>query len=315
MQKGTSKEGQTSLNREKFSGLVAPYLDYLYKIFLDSFFERHDFKVPSEFWIGLTFTIYSWILYVTGVNVWWPISFTLFTLVVFTFYNSSTVRRKVFPKDDEMIDSFLNNLQTKSQCEILDFLTEYKLDTKHLIQILNQLPDKYDVYLFIYRYQSIQSELVAYLVDHKAYSVTGDELFAEIILYSKNKIGRKRFKQLKEQKIGTKTNKTLNLCYPFYLKEHRIFKFFADFYHRVRYALNYGPTVGNIIGITLLMSFMIVGTFVFLYQERFNGEEIVPTLFTLGIALFFGLLLISSILVRSFIKIYRRILYRFTPDV
>lgn len=239
-------------NREKFSGLVLPWLEYLYKLFLDPFIKKHNLILDDEFWILLSFTIFSGILYFTKVSVWVPISFFIGTVMILLLHNSSYIRRKVFPKESEKIDDFINKLSNKSLDDILVFIKNYQLDTAQLIKIIDHQKNNHDIYLFIIKYQSIRSEFLEYLIQNKLYETIEVDLFSKYLVHSINHISKDNYTSLKNSIDDNKIRKTLNLCYPFYLKKHSIFKFFANSVIKFRNAINYG---GVKLGVFLISLF------------------------------------------------------------
>lgn len=233
---------KNDLEREQFSGLILPWLNHLYKLFLDRIIEKHNLKIDKEFWFFLSLGVFSLIIYFTGINIWVPLGLFFGALLILLLHNNSYIRKKLFPRQSEEIEDFLSNIKSKSNDDILNFIKNYPLETNQIIQIIQIKKDKYDIYLFIDKYQSIKSELLEYMIEEKIQDIMGEDLFCKFLLHSKEHISKNKYELLLKSKNDKKILKTINLCYPFYLKKHQVFKFFANLIIKVRNSFNYGTT-------------------------------------------------------------------------
>jgi len=232
-----------------------PWLEHLYRLFLDPYLGKHNLTVDDEFWIFLSFGIFSLLLYFKGVNVWVPAFFLMGAAIVLILRNNSYIRRRIFPTESEKIENFLNNIDTKDLNDILRFIKDYQLDTNQIIKFLQFKPQNYDIYLFIHKYQPIRSELIDYIVTQNLVNFMGEDLFCKYLLSSIDHISKEKYNYIKSQFTNEKVAKTLNLCYPFYLDhDHRVFKFFSNILIRFRNSINYGSFKLGI----LFLSFLIV---------------------------------------------------------
>lgn len=305
-------------NREKFSGLILPWLEYLYKLFLDPFINKHNLILDDEFWILLSFTIFSGILYFTKVSILIPISFFVGTFLIFLLNNSSYIRRKVFPKESEKIDDFINKLLNKSIDDILIFIKSYQLDTEQIIKIIEFKNDNYDIYLFILKYQLIQSELIEYLIKNKLYEIIEVDLFSKYILYSLNHISKDNYISLKNLTKDNKIKKILNLCYPFYLKKYSIFRFFANLVIKFRNAINYGGLKLGVFFVSLFITIIIIVNDPSMLQIHSTVpnvnllNQIMGNVFAIMMVVaIFGLIILT--IVKFIFRIYRFVIYLFAP--
>ena len=267
----------------------------------------------------MSFGVFSAILYFTGVNKWVPLGFLIGSLVVLTLHNSSYIRRKIFPKQSEEIDEFLDDLSNKSLDEILTFIKKYQLDTNQLIKILNIHKDNYDIYLFIRKYQSIKSELVEYLIQNQLYIVLETDLFNQYLIGSLNHVSKEKYRELRKVLTDKRTIKTLNLCYPFYLKKHSIFKFFSYLLMKIRNSINYGGVKVGVFVLSLFtIAFYVSKNPSMLQIDRTKQgiqliDELMSNLFALlTLSGLFALLVLF--IIGRIIKFSRFILYLFAPD-
>jgi len=244
-------------NRVKFSGIILPWLEHLYKLFLDPFIKTHNLIIDDEFWFFLSFSIFSGILYFTKVNIWVPLGFFVGAIIVLILHNSKYIRRRIFPKEAEKIDDFLNNLKFKTQDELIIFIKSYQLETNQILKIIEYKKNNYDIYLFIRKYQLINSELLEYFISNELYKVMGPELFSQFIILSLDHISKKNYDLLRKSTNNKDIIKSLNLCYPFYLKNHPTFKFFANIFIKIRTSINYeGLKFGILILSLVIMIFI-----------------------------------------------------------
>jgi len=307
----TDEEYSEIDSRGGLSSLVLPYLEYLYKLFLDPFIKKYDLKIGIEFWFFLTLAIFSFVLYVVGISIYIPISFFVGALLIFILNNSSYLRRKFFPKQKEKIESFLKGINKKKLSQILSFMKSNSLNTDQIIKMLKtKHKEHYEIYKFILQKQTISQELLKYIVLNNLETYMGEKLFIKYLFKCRNSLSKKDFVFMKEKfKRNKKISKAINLCYYFHLPKHPLFKLFASIRNNILLSIDYGSTIAFLFLISL--SFTIYSVFDTIKRELMN-KNIFSTIFA---TLLTSLLLTALLkwLILLLLKVYTKILHIFSP--
>ncbi len=256
MKNEDEKNGE--LYRKEFSGLVLPYLEYIYAIFAENFIKKHELKIVSEFWIFLTMGIFSIILYFTGVNIILPLGFFFGAFLIFMLHNNSFIRRKWFPRQDEKVEVFLKTIDNKTLNQTLKTLKDNTFRTKQIIELLKTKYNKnYQIYEFILRYQGARTEVLSYIISKELYNNFDEGLFSKFLLKncSLAKDDYLRVKNLFKNKKAVL--KALMISNPGYIEENSIFKKLSMFRYKVKNSIKYGLGGWLLFLVALIISGMI----------------------------------------------------------
>jgi hypothetical protein len=227
-------------SRKAFSGIILPWLEYIYQLFLDPWAKKQKLVIEDEFWIFFGFAVFSFIIYFTGSNLYLPFGFLVAAILVLIIPNSDYFKRRFFPESEAMIEEYLNSLAQKDTDDLLRFIRQNDLSSQQLIKIFEKKQGNSDVYEFVLKHQLINQELLEYIVNKNRYLEMPEETFCKYITFSKNHLNKTSYYKIMKNTTKVRIIKTFNLNYPFYLENHKIFKFFARSVINIRNWANYG---------------------------------------------------------------------------
>jgi hypothetical protein len=111
--------------------------------------------------------------------------------------NEESVMNLFRGKSEQKIQYFLESLGTKELAEILEFIEQYHLKTHHIISILNsKYKNNLAIYSMIYKHQSLDVDLIDYLVEAGVLENLSEESLAKFILECETSLNKKTFDEL-----------------------------------------------------------------------------------------------------------------------
>jgi hypothetical protein len=311
---------QSDKDIQNFGGVVNPFIQYIYEFLQKYIIKRYNLKIRNDFWYFLTFGIFSGILYFTGIS--WAVPLILISLagLVFIGDNAPFLRRKVFQSSSEEIDLFFKDIEKKSLYDAINFIINTRFGTKTTIRLLNiqKFNENIQIYEYILKKIAIEGELLDYLIEHNLYAKMGDDLFCEFLKESISPTNYSSYQKLKtEFNRNERVIKTINMIYPSYLKDHRIFKFFAKIPVKIKNFFVYG--IGNIVFLAIFF-----GIYLSLYLKGALNYLIIPSseqffqvfeVFSVFISMFLASAILTIIIRFLILSITqkRMLLYYFSP--
>ena len=145
-----------------------------------------------------------------------------------------------------------------------------------------------------------------------------EELFCKYLRQSLNHISRDKYNSLRRATKSDKIIRTLNLCYPFYLKKHSEFKFFAKLCNKLIIANNYGILNILIIFVSVILVIIAIAhNPEILLSSKVNTKtdllsSILGNLFAFGMTTLI-LALIIKLLISWANRFFRFLVYFFAP--
>lgn len=269
---------QETPKRAKLSDFISPYLEPLYELFVDDFIKKYNIDVPDSFWFVFSLFIFSVLVVYSKLDYQASVFLLLLALLILLAKNRKIIAKKFFPKQSDAINSFIDNIQTKNLDETKKFIQQNyrQLSTNSQIKLLeSKFNNNPAIYQSIFYNQIIYSELIEHIIKNNLIPNMGIDIFCDYLLGSVNTISFNYYEFIKNSyKDNDKVIKTLNVCYPFYLKSHPIFNFFANIRISLKESMNYGN--GN--GVIALFSLILVIFALSTQPQSINSSKyIIPT--------------------------------------
>lgn len=149
--------------QREFSGIVVPWLKYIYQWWVEPFVEKHSLNILPEFWMWLTIGICA-IIFRVGVSTWGiAVPFIIAALVIIA-PNNRYIRRKVFPRSGEVILEALKKINSMELSTVIDFCKRYQFNSLEIIKVLkSRHADKPDLHRTLQKNQDITTEVIEHL--------------------------------------------------------------------------------------------------------------------------------------------------------
>jgi hypothetical protein len=303
---------------DAFPDLVLPILKHLYRLFLRPLFKWLNLKTTNEFWYFLTLAVFA-VLARKGVALYVISLLFLGAALVLLIRNNDYIRNKLFPKQKEKIEVFLQNINKCKHAEVLQFLYENQLETKQIISVLKTRHKVHrDTYEFIMKKQMIESELLEYVINENLDKIIGKDLLTQFILRSRDAVSLRDYNVLVgKYTTDKKIMKAINVRYYFYLEKHSVFKFLAKPVDVVRRFMNFGSGRMTIFVVSLLIAVPILPKVIVNNPAPKGGimifQSILGNIMKFLILTFF-IAIGVQLGVNCLLRVYRRILCFFAPS-
>ena len=305
---------------EKFGGIIHPYVKYIYGFLYKYIIKPLKLDISKEFFYFLSFGILTIILFFSSIPIWLPILFFSLAGLDLLLLNGGFFKEKFLPPLSKEIENFFSDIENKRQYDVIKFISYNNLSTKSIIRLLEipRFNDNAQIYSYIVKKQWIHPELLNYIIENDLYLRMGDDILCKFLKNSISDMSRNNYlKIINVYEKNTKVIRTINYCYPHYLKDHKIFQFFAKIPLTIREFFLFG--MGNFV---LFLGFFIIYLFMLLSGNLHYSFVTKPgqsSYIFEQISLFVSMILASGILALIFRTIIlkftqgRYILYYFTP--
>jgi hypothetical protein len=243
-----NNQSKNSEARADILDFVSPYLEPVYEIFIEPFVKKYGIKVPNSFIFFISMFIFSIITIYFGLNYQGAALLFLLALLILIGKNKdliiNTITKKILLNKGKLVDEFIKNIDEKELDETKRFIlnNSRELTSNDLILLMkSKFFDNSSFHMSILKSQIIDSELLDFMIENELDQKIGEDIFCDYLKYCSNSISHKSYELLatrheKDEKII----QTQNACFPYYLKNHSIFKYLANIRIQIKESINYG---------------------------------------------------------------------------
>jgi len=245
---------KTSKAREAILDCVSPYLEPLYEIFIEDFVKKYNIVLPASFFFFIGLFFFSVISLYFNLSYQGAIFFLLVALLILIAKNRKQLgyilNKKILFDKGKFVDDFIREINTKELDEVKKFiLNNYReLDSNDLILLMqSKFYDNASFHMTILKKQVIENELLEFMINNDLDQKIGEDIFCIYLKYCYNPISLRSYEKLAARNVNNpKIIQTLNACFPQYLKNHSIFKWFANVRIQIKESIRYGKIRGII---------------------------------------------------------------------
>jgi hypothetical protein len=239
---------ENSKAREVILDHVSPFLEPLYEIFIEDFVNKYDIQLPVSFFFFIGMFIFSVILICFNLNFSGAILLLLLALLILVAKNRKLIINVIIKRirfnKGELVDNFIAKINEKGLDETIKFILKNsnELTSNDLILLMqSKFYDNASFHRAILKSQIIESELLEYMINNDLDPKIGGDIFSDYLKYCYNAISHASYDKLAARhKNSPNVIQILNACFPVYLKNHPIFKFFANLRIQIKESIRYG---------------------------------------------------------------------------
>ncbi len=309
--------------RDKCSSLLAPHFEILFKI-THALSARYGIIVPWEFWIAITFTIYTLILHFYGYSDMELLFFSSFAVLSLLFANSSLIFNFIKKVREATPETtiFLNDIESKEIKEVQKFLRENRnLNSKEVIIILeSKFNTNPSIHLSILKYQKISGEILEYLITNCIDNNLDPEIVSDYVYLVKDDVSNSIIDQIlfryKEKQIW----KSLFISFPMHFHKIFLLSSLVRLRVKIRDWFNYGIGDGVVaLPALILATYTGINYYFPILQKALASFDLITIIFSfintvMGWFIITGILfIIFKVIILITLRIFKWILYQLTP--